>query len=138
MPPRNRRPEKPLIDPQDWAEDKQWDGEGMSIIPPAPLDRTQEELSEAAFDKAYGVPDVNTLNEFAVQAGNNLPNHTSSMMGRGKYVKLGVSGPVILRTKQQAFRLIAWLETMTEAQGLPDEDDSAHTLDDVRRAIQNS
>lgn len=79
---------------------------------------------------------VNTLNEFAVQAGQNLANHSASLAGYSKFIKLGT--PVVLcRTKQEAYRLSAYLRTMADAHGLPDEP-GEHTYDQVEAAIQSS
>lgn len=79
---------------------------------------------------------INTLNEWAVSAGTNMPNHTTTMRGRGKFIKLSKSDPVILRTKQEAYRLAAYILIMAELQDLPNED-GAHTLEQITNAICN-
>jgi hypothetical protein len=80
------------------------------------------------------LPDVvQTLNEFAVRTGRNLPNHTVSIDGKPKYVQVG---PYMLRTKQQVYRLAAWLIESADAHDLPDEPGS-HTVEQVREAIRN-
>lgn len=79
---------------------------------------------------------VNTLNEFAISAGQNLDNHTASMSGRGKFVRQMMPTVPTFRTKQEAFRYAAYLVTMAESH-LPDED-GEHTYEQVLHAIQNA
>lgn len=83
-------------------------------------------------------PPVETINEYAINAGQNLPNHTSSLNGLGKYVRQGVPELPTFRTKQQAYRYAAWLITMAEIQ-LPDEEDcESHDFEAVLNAVQNA
>ena len=82
------------------------------------------------------VPEVNSTNEFMLGYGENMPNHTQTMRGRGKYVKPGLPTPIAFRTKQEVYRFAAWAMTMGDAM-LPDED-GAHTFDEVQAAIRNS
>lgn len=79
---------------------------------------------------------VNTLNEFAISAGQNMENHTASMAGRGKFVRQMMPAVATFRTKQEAFRYAAYLVTLAENH-LPDED-GAHTYEQVLHAIQNA
>jgi hypothetical protein len=106
---------------------------------PVDIEGTEEEFAEGVEEPGEGIDLslVNTQNQFTVHPGQNLPNHTTSMAGRGKYVRLGMSGPIVLRTKQEVYRLIAWLEIVEEIQDLPHEDEYQHTIDDVREAIQS-
>lgn len=78
---------------------------------------------------------VSTQNEFDLTAGENLPNHTTSMMGRGKFVTAGAHRPMIWRTKQSAYRFAAWLLALAEV--LPNEP-GEHTYPEVEVAIRNS
>lgn len=78
---------------------------------------------------------VNTMNEFALSFGQNMPNHSWSQIGRGKFVRVGTPDPCIWRTKQSAFRFAAWLATMAEM--LPDEE-GMHTLEQITEAIRNT
>lgn len=76
---------------------------------------------------------VNTANEFALSAGQNLPNHTALGGRRAKFVR-PIQHP-LFRTRQSAYRFIGWLEAMAET--LPDEDNPT-SLEDVRAAIRNT
>lgn len=78
---------------------------------------------------------VNTLNEFAINAGQNLPNHSTSMAGRGKFVRVGDPKPVIFRTQQEAFRFCAWVLTLADT--LPSEA-GGHSFETVLDAIQST
>lgn len=78
---------------------------------------------------------VDTTNEYALQQGENLPNHTASLAGRGKFVKIGLAKPVIFRTRQEAYRFCGWALSLAEM--LPNEDGS-HSFEDVREAIERS
>jgi hypothetical protein len=88
-----------------------------------------------------GIPDpppIDTINEYAMSAGQNLPNHSTSIAGRGRFVRQGVPEVPTFRTKQQAFRYAAWLIEMA-GNHLPDEDGCAsHTFEEVRAAITNT
>lgn len=75
---------------------------------------------------------VRVDNERGLIAGENLPNHTTSMQGRGKFVMASAPGPFIIRTRQEAFRVMAHLEWLAVA--LPDEDGN-HTYEQVRDAV---
>lgn len=86
-------------------------------------------------DKATETP-IDTRNEFAVLVGTNLANHSQSMAGRGKFVQVGGQPIPPLRTKQQAFRLAAWIARYAEAYNLPDEATGAHTFEEVYNAIE--
>lgn len=79
---------------------------------------------------------VNTLNEFAVHTGQNLPNHTASMVGKGKFIRIGEFPKWgQFRTQQEVYRLCAYLLTMAEL--LPHEP-GEHTYEEVEQAIHNS
>ena len=77
---------------------------------------------------------VNTINEYGLMSGQNLPNHSTSLAGKGRFVKTMNTVPPVFRTKQQAYRFIAFLEVMADV--LPDELGS-HTLEEVREAVRN-
>jgi len=78
---------------------------------------------------------VDTLNEYVVVSGTNLPNHSTSLEGRGKFVKVASGVPPVCRTKQQVFRLCAWLMSMAEI--LPDEP-GEHSYEQVLKAVHNA
>lgn len=77
---------------------------------------------------------VDTLNEFVMMSGQNMPNHTTSQAGRGKFIKIGVPDSPVFRTKQQLYRFVAY--AMAMAFVLPDED-GQHTYEEVEHAIRN-
>lgn len=74
-------------------------------------------------------------NEYALHDGQNLPNHSSSLRGHGKFIMAGRADRVTFRTKQQVYRFCAWALAMSEV--LPDED-GEHTFEEVQEAIKNS
>lgn len=80
-------------------------------------------------------PAIDTTNTYAIQTGENLPNHTTSLTGRGRFVKTGIAKPVIFRTRQEAYRFCAWVLALAEV--LPNEDDYS-TFEEVLEAVQNS
>lgn len=82
--------------------------------------------------------EINTSNDYWVSVGENLPNHTLSKEGFGKYVVAkSIMGPPLFRTKQEAFRFAAWV--MLCAEVLPDEPEQMGvTFDDVVDAIKNT
>lgn len=81
---------------------------------------------------------VETLNDYALHAGKNLPNHSTSMAGLGKFVTQGVPTVPLFRTKQDAYRYAAWLCTLAEVV-LPDAPGCHdHTFEAVRDAVRNS
>jgi len=78
---------------------------------------------------------VDTTNEFIVQSGENMANHTMSMGGRSRYVIVGGSTRRIeMRTKQQAYRLCAYVLALSDT--LPDEDVPS-SYKEVVEAINN-
>lgn len=81
--------------------------------------------------------EVETLNEFGLAIQQNLPNHSQTLKGRGKFVRQSINEIPTFRTRQQAYRFAAWLVEMAEM--LPDEAGyEEHDFDVVRRAIRNS
>jgi hypothetical protein len=79
---------------------------------------------------------VNTLNDFAVGAGENLPNHAQSLKGRGKFVRAAIpTVPLIFRTRQEVFRFCAYALAMADT--LPDEP-GEHDFETVQTAILNT
>lgn len=82
-------------------------------------------------------PEIQTQNDFALCAGQNLPNHSTSMIGRGRFVRQGKSEVPIFRTKQDAYRYAAWLILLAEVH-LPDDDGQENvTYEMVYDAISN-
>lgn len=80
---------------------------------------------------------VNTNNEYALSAGTNLPNHSTSLSGRGKFVKAGIPTPPCFRTKQEVYRFCVYALILAEAHGLPDENGS-HTFEQIQEAVANA
>lgn len=82
--------------------------------------------------------EVNTSNDFLLSASRNLPNHSTSMVGRGNFVRQSLSEIPTFRTKQAAYRYAAYLITMAEVH-LPDENGSeGHTFEVVLDACRNA
>jgi hypothetical protein len=75
---------------------------------------------------------VNVANQFALSAGENLPNHTLSQQGKGRFVRPMLQSVPTFRTKQEAYRFAGWLLALSVT--LPDED-GAHDFDEVYAAI---
>jgi hypothetical protein len=78
----------------------------------------------------------NLLNSYVVTRGENLPNHSTSLSGRGKFVGVSVY-PIQVRTAQEAFKLAAWLVAMTEDY-LPDEEDDERSFEEVLEKVRES
>lgn len=77
------------------------------------------------------------LNSYVVTRGENLPNHSTSLAGKGKFVGISTY-PVQLRTAQEAYRLAAWLIVMAEGH-LPNEDGAEeHTAEVVLAAVRGT
>lgn len=80
---------------------------------------------------------IDTTNEFILHSGENLPNHSMSMIGKGKYVAQGLATIPLFRDRQAAYRYAAWLICMAEI--LPNElDDSSPTWEQVLDAVRNT
>lgn len=100
-------------------------------------DEIDEEELPSDFEPTASAVQINTANDYALNAGQNLANHSTSLAGRGKFVRVGMPIPVVFRTKQAAYRFAAWLLALAEAHDLPDED-GAHTFEQVLEAIRNT
>lgn len=98
------------------SELPEWYGEGMSHMPPAR-------------------PPVNTTNDGIILSGENLPNHSTSMRGRGKFVGSGMQHAPQWRTRQELYRFVAWALLFEERHGLPNEE-GEHTLEQVIEACR--
>lgn len=79
--------------------------------------------------------DVNTENEYALMIGQNLPNHTMTAQGKGRFVKVGFPSVPTFRTRQQAYRFCAYALALAEI--LPDEP-GEHDFETVQKAIKNA
>jgi hypothetical protein len=75
---------------------------------------------------------MDARNEFVVVAGQNLPNHSTSLAGRGQFVQIGQTRP--MRTKQEAYRLVGWLLAYVDT--LPDDITEA-TLEMIQEQIDS-
>lgn len=84
---------------------------------------------------------VSVANDYAINYGQNLANHTAAMRGLGKFVRVGMHTSTgdfpIFRTRQEAYRFIGWILAFVEKQELPDEDGS-HSFEQVTEAIRES
>lgn len=80
---------------------------------------------------------INTLNEYGLGAGQNLPNHSTSMRGRGAFVRPLPTFDQLptFRTKQEAYRFAAWLLILSDSH-LPNEPGD-HTFEQVTEAIKS-
>lgn len=84
-----------------------------------------------------GQPVIETRNDFALAAGENLPNHSASMLGRGKFIRQSRSDVPTIRDRQTAYRYAAWLVLMADM--LPDDEgQEGITFDDVLSAISDT
>ena len=87
------------------------------------------------FEEPELADDVNTENEYALMTGQNLPNHTMTAVGKGRFVKVGFPSVPTFRTRQQAFRFCAYALLLADV--LPDEP-GAHDFETVLEAVKNS
>lgn len=80
---------------------------------------------------------INTLNEHILMSGENMPNHSTSLAGLGKFIKVGSQHPygLTFRTKQSVYRFCAYALLMVFI--LPDEEGN-HSFEDVLEAIKNT
>lgn len=79
---------------------------------------------------------INTSNDYGLSTGQNLPNHSASVMGRGKFVR-PLKPIQEFRDRQTAYRFAAYLITMAEIH-LPNDDGcEEHDFKSVLAAIQN-
>jgi len=81
-------------------------------------------------------PPVNTNNDGQVMRGNNLPNHSATLAGRGKFISSAMQHNPQWRTKQELYRFVAWALVMEEAHDLPQEE-GEHTLEEVMERIRH-
>jgi len=81
---------------------------------------------------------VDTTNEYAIGAGENLPNHSASLAGKGKFVRQMVPEVPMFRTRQQAYRYAAYLLELA-ANHLPDEEGcTEHTFAIIQEAVRSA
>lgn len=99
------------------------------------MPRAQESKPVVTTDHLTG--EIETINDWALHAGENLPNHSKSLIGRGKFVKQGMQEVPTFRTRQEAYRYAAWLVSMAEI--LPDEEGcETHDFAAISAAIRNT
>lgn len=80
---------------------------------------------------------IETRNDFALSFGQNLPNHSSSISGRGAFIRQSLSELPTFRDRQTAYRYAAWLVLLADV--LPDDDgQEGITFDDVLSAISDA
>jgi hypothetical protein len=83
---------------------------------------------------------LDTTNYLLWVAGQNLPNHTATRDGRGRFVAPSITNPASFqfRSKDDALRCAAWLVTLAEM-WLPDADMAhPHTFDEYLAAVRNT
>ncbi len=76
------------------------------------------------------------VNSYVVTRGENLPNHSHSLNGRGRFVGVSVY-PIQVRTAQEAFTLAAWLTAMAEDY-LPNNDEDERTAEEVLAQVRET
>ena len=91
----------------------------------------------AELENVRSVTPVDTSNDYLLSASQNLPNHSTSLAGRGKFVRQSLHTIPTFRARQEAYRYAAYLVEMAETH-LPNEADcEEHTFEAVRNAIRN-
>jgi hypothetical protein len=84
-------------------------------------------------------PQVDLTTECTIIGGENLPNHSATLSGRGKYVRISGDNPLAplptLRTVQQAYRLAARIVQAAEQFNLPSEDGHSADILDYLEAL---
>lgn len=104
------------------------------INPEFPCTRCDSEVKHTNEEHMKMFP-VNTINEWMLSYGSNMDNHSYTLAGRGKFVKVGRPDTVIFRTQQEIYRFCAHL--MAQAVLLPHEE-GEHTFEEVQHAIHNA
>lgn len=83
-------------------------------------------------------PSINTGNDYGLSAGQNLPNHSTSLSGRGKFIRQVVNSLPEFRDRQAAYRFAAYLVTMAEFH-LPDDDGcEGQDFEAILNAVRNA
>lgn len=76
-------------------------------------------------------------NEFSILSGRNLDNHSAALKGRPWFVQSGHGSKMpVFRTKQEIYRMTAWLLKYAEIAELPDEDDYPLTFEEIREWVE--
>lgn len=82
-------------------------------------------------------PVIETKNDYALHTGQNLPNHTFSQIGLGKFVSHGVNSIPMWRRREDAYRYAAWVVSLAEV--LPwGVDAKEHTFEEALNAVRNA
>lgn len=90
-----------------------------------------------ANDSVDGPSEVKTQNDYIIGAGENLPNHSETIRGRGKYIRQMRADIPTFRDRQTAYRFCAYVLAMADV--LPDEEgQEGITFPEVLDAIRNS
>lgn len=83
------------------------------------------------------LPEIDITNRYILGAGENLPNHSATLQGRGKFVRQSLTEIPTFRTRQDAYRYAAYLVTLAE-KWLPDEEGcEAQDFETVLNAIRS-
>jgi hypothetical protein len=81
--------------------------------------------------------EIKTLNDFLIGSGENLPNHSASVNGRGKFVRQNRSDIPTFRDRQTLYRYCAFLLVLGDV--LPDDDgQEGVTFPEVLDAIRSA
>jgi hypothetical protein len=101
------------------------------------IPKTMMKTMTTSEGELYEERTVETRNDFALAAGENLPNHSASMVGRGKFIRQSSYEVATFRDRQMAYRYAAWLVLMADV--LPDADgQEGIAFDDVLSAISDT
>lgn len=74
-------------------------------------------------------------NAYNIVTGENLPNHSESLKGRGKFIRQSVPEIPTFRTRQAAYRYAAWLIELA-GHNLPDDEGcEGQSFEDVHAAV---
>ena len=80
---------------------------------------------------------IKVINDYMISSGENLPNHSASAMGRGKFIRQSRPDIPTFRDRQTAFRYAAYIILMADL--LPDDDgQEGVTFPEVLDAIRNT
>lgn len=80
---------------------------------------------------------IDTSNTYGVHVGENMPNHTAAMQGKGRYVKFGVP-TVVFRSQQDVYRFAAWLVVCAEGHLFTQQEEGEHTFEEILEAVRNA
>lgn len=82
-----------------------------------------DDATEFVYSLDPEVMRVAARNQYAILSGRNLDNHSASIAGRPVFVQSGMphGRALVFRTKQEIYRMAAWLLHYAELADLPNE-----------------